>query len=876
LAIAVLLSIVIPGSSSAQNRETRMLITVIDQTNAVIPGASVTVIGAEPATQKADLAPVKTGDNGLATISGLTPGRYTARAEFQGFYPGVLKEVRIRPGDNRHIIVLLIENFQEAVNVAQDAQAGAADRRGESFGSVLTREQMDALSDDPDEMQRQLQDMAGPGSIIRIDSFEGGRLPPKAMIKSIRVTRDQFAAENHSADGIFIEVITQPGIGPIRTNLNYNLRNSSMSARNAFTPTKGDDQDQNYWFNVGGGLIENKVSFSIGAYGNSSFDTPNLAVARPEGTRIETLKQRMPRENVSLSGRLDYAVTRDQTLRFSYNQNDFVAKNQGIGGFNEPERAHINENHTHTFRVQEVGPLGRRLFMNTRLNIGWSDWESRSVVEARTITVLDQFSSGGAQRAGGRHSRDVNFGGDLDYVRGTHSVRVGMQIDANWFRSDDTSNYLGTYTFETLEAFNAGRPRSYTQRIGDPNIRYFNLQTALYIQDDIRIRRSLTLTPGLRYERQSLAGGNGNIAPRAGLTWAPFKNGKTTLRTSWGVFYDWFQTNTYEQTLRVDGVRQRELNILNPAYPDPAGSITSVAAANRYQLAPDLKLPKSSRVSAGVDYAFSPRLRVNATYRYVKQTEMLRGLNLNSPIDGVRPHPQFANIVEVVSDGKGRQHLLQLGGNTAPPQPPPGNAPRWDFKRFAFYGNYTLGLNNNNTDGPFSTPANGSLADEWGTAAAHATHRYFGGFYTGAFRDLGVQVWVNGSSAIPYTIQTGRDDNGDLIFNDRPIGVARNTGRTTAQYQLGLWTGYSFTFGPRLQLPPGVMFSPGSGGGVQVTTFTPPEQGRYRMSINLQVQNLTNRANYIGYSGTLSSPFYGKPTQAQNARRIMLGMGLGF
>ena len=246
----------------AQQRDTRMLITVIDQTNAVIPDATVTVLGAEPATQKVELPPVKTTAAGLATIGGLTPGRYTARAEFPGFYPGVLKEVRVRQGDNRHIIVLLIENFQDSVNVSQDAQSGAADRRGDAFGSVLTREQMDALSDDPDEMQRQLMEMAGPGATLRIDSFEGGRLPPKSQIKSIRVTRDQFAAENHSADAFFVEVITQPGIGPIRTGLRYGLRNSAMSARNAFHTSKGDDQDQNYGFNIGGGLIQNKASFS--------------------------------------------------------------------------------------------------------------------------------------------------------------------------------------------------------------------------------------------------------------------------------------------------------------------------------------------------------------------------------------------------------------------------------------------------------------------------------------------------------------------------------------------------------------------------------------------------------------------------------------
>ena len=93
----------------------------------------------------------------------------------------------------------------------------------------MTREQIEALSDDPDEMAQQLQDMAGGNAVIRVDSFEGGRLPPKSAIKAIHITRDAFAAENHFAGGLFIDIITQPGIGPLRTNINMRLRDGALS-----------------------------------------------------------------------------------------------------------------------------------------------------------------------------------------------------------------------------------------------------------------------------------------------------------------------------------------------------------------------------------------------------------------------------------------------------------------------------------------------------------------------------------------------------------------------------------------------------------------------------------------------------------------------
>ena len=402
----------------------------------------------------------------------------------------------------------------------------------------------------------------------------------------------------------------------------------------------------------------------------------------------------------------------------------------------------------------------------------------------------------------------MNFASDLDYVRGIHSIRVGTAIDFNSFRSDESDNYLGTYTFESLEAFDAGRPRSYTRRIGEPNVRYVNLQGAFYVQDDIRIRRNLSMTPGVRVETQNHI--KGVVAgPRFGATWAPFKNGKTTLRASWGVFYDWLATNTYEQTLRIDGFQQREINIANPLYPDTPLDIAGVTPADRYLLDPALKHPQNSRVSAGVDYAFSPRYRVNATYRYIRGDGLLRGLNLNAPVDGLRPSPQFGNVIQVVGDGQiatarvelRRPDELSAGAGTE--QPGAGISggsissatTRWPERE-----------QRRRRRSACLRP--GISISSGATPPSHARHRFNGGFLTQAFRDLAMQVNVNGNLGTTYSIQTGVDDNGDLIFNDRPAGIARNTLVTPETWTLNMFTGYSFTFGPSIQLPPGIQFGP--------------------------------------------------------------------
>jgi hypothetical protein len=873
-------------------------VTVVDQTNAVVVGATVTVTGVDDTTKRASVPPTQTIDAGMATIPGLAPGRYTIDVEFPGFEKRTLSDVRIRAGDNRQVAVLAIGKMEAAVTVEQDKQQAASDRNGPSFGTVLTRDQIDALSDDPAILQQQLQDMAGPGAVIRIDGFEGGALPAKAMIRSIRISRDQFAAEFHSAGGVSIEIITQPGVGPLRYFSNALMRGSSLSGTSPFVPVRGPEQNINYGFGLGGTIVKDKSSFFLNVFGIDAYDTPNLNAVIPAGTISRALNLKAPRDNLFVNSVFDYAVTLDQTLRFGYNLTHVANDNLGVGGYNGPDRAYSSDTAVNTIRVQQFGPVGRRAFSRSRIQLIQSDTSSQSAVEAPTIQVLDSFTSGGAQQAGGNHATTLDVASDLDYVVGRHSLRTGFVFDATHYRSDATSNYLGTYTFESLAAYEANQPSTYIQRIGDPSIAYGNVQAGFYVQDDIRVRKSLSVTPGLRYELQSHVRDRANIGPRFGFTWAPTTGGQTTIRGSAGIFYDWLPTSTYDQVVRLDGFHQQEINVADPSFPVDEGTAT-VPPVNRYALSPNYDAPRITRFSTGLDQAIRKVSRVSVTYSYLRGSRLARGLNVNPAIDGVRPDPTFANVIDVVPDAASRQHELRFDASINPGAmlPLPPSAPRINWKRTTVFANYTLSSLQNNTDGPFSPPPTGTLATEWGPGSGGSgssgtnipgliafggapttvdvRHRLNANVNNQVVRNFTLSIGVNASSAPPYTLLTGEDTNGDGIFNDRPAGVGRNTLRASGQITLNMFAGYNFAFGhASAPLPPGIgVFGSGAAAQVRSVDLGP---ARYRLQVFVQAQNLTNEANYLGYSGTMTSPFFGKPTAVSGMRKIDFGINFGF
>ena len=116
-ALVVLVSFVSPAPTAAQSPAPAgtLVVTVVDSTGAVLPGATVTVTGIEAANKAAVIEPVKATDQGVATIAKLAAGRYAVKAEFAGFETRTLPDVRIRNGNNKQVVMLPIEGHKETV-----------------------------------------------------------------------------------------------------------------------------------------------------------------------------------------------------------------------------------------------------------------------------------------------------------------------------------------------------------------------------------------------------------------------------------------------------------------------------------------------------------------------------------------------------------------------------------------------------------------------------------------------------------------------------------------------------------------------------------------------------------------------------------------
>jgi len=817
-----------------------LIVTAHDALDSFLPGATVTVV--RSTAQSGEPLVVVTNATGEAVINPLAPGHYVVEVALPGFESGTI-DVEVSKGQTvRRVIKLAIGGFTEEVAVkGNDAEAQGTD----GFAEALSVDEIDQLPDNSDELTDMLQQMAGAEAEFRVNGFQGDQLPPKAQIQAIRIRQDPFAADSHGAGRPRVEIITKPGSTSWTHEVDAGLRDQSLDARNALAPERGQGQTRRASWSFSGPLIKNKTSLSARVFANSVFEAQTIVATDASGTFHDVVSRERGRFDADV--RVEHALTGTQTLRVEYQRRNDTGDNLGVGDFDLPERAYADDRVRRVFRVSETGTVGTKVFNEFRVELSDDIQNTQSLSNARTIDVQNAFTAGGAQRQGGVRNRELEVANSLEFAASDHHrIRVGFEGELGRSTSDRRNNTAGTFTFASVEDYEAGHPLQFVQRTGDPRLEYSRYEFSWWAQDERHLGDDLQIGIGLRHDFQGFLDDRANFAPRFSAAWTPFGRDKTTIQAGAGVFNEWYSPDIYEQTLRLNGERQRDLIVRNPGFPDPLGegADLELPPPSVIRAASDLHMQTARRVSLGVEHRATKqiRLRLNLFGQFTRNR--FRSLNVNAPVDGQRPNPAFERITEIRSTGRAEARGFDASVRMQSEGKGPSGMLRYRYAR-----------DWNDADGALSLPADsGNLAAEWGPASGDIRHRLFGYVRTPLPFGLRTSISANVQSGAPYTIRTGFDDNGDTVPNDRPAGIGRNSARGTWQKNVDLRVDWS---------PWMIEGGRGSDGARR--------SNRRGLELYARVSNLFNETNYTRFTGVLTSPFFGLPTGASSPRRFDMG-----
>jgi hypothetical protein len=654
-------------------------LVVRDATDLAIPGATVTILGAESVTRT-----VQSNDRGEAAFDNLAPGEYVAHIESPGFTSVDLTSLRVRSGaPTSRNVSLAIAALTEEIDVSppdEDTQLIGA------FTEQMTAAQIAALPDDPEELAQVLQTLIGDDADIRVNGFAGGRLPPGTQIQDVRVRYD--AASGSGNGGPRVEIRTRPGSVGWRNTFNVNMRDDSLNARNAFSGERPSGQTRQYAYTVDGPLVKNRTGVSLSIDRSDTQEQQAIRAARPDGIFSALISQPNTRTGVNVE--LEHALTNTQELRMDINLHSSNSLNQGVSEFDLPERAFSRKQSDGEIRIGHRSTIRKQWVNNLRFQYEWQRSEAESTSDALTIRVLDAFTIGGAQIHGGRRTQDFNIENELEFiVRNTHQMTFGATVRGSTYAVDEVRNTNGTYTFASLEMYQAGLPTTYTQRTINPHGSYSMQRFGWYLQDDYRVNRSVMINMALRHDVQTRLADWVNFSPRIGANWT-LPGRRTTLRASIGVWPVFYDGGLYEQTLWANGQQQRDVVISGPGYPDPFSGGVPLASqpSSIVRADPGIVMPFTRRASFGVDRTLASWARLRASYSHGLGRHLFRSRDLNAPIDGIRPEAGIRNItlLETTARSQNRSVEMNLMLNHRP-------------RRFSANIGYTFGRALNETDG---------------------------------------------------------------------------------------------------------------------------------------------------------------------------------
>jgi len=145
----------------------------------------------------------------------------------------------------------------------------STDASSNASAVVLKGSDLDALSDNPEDLQVDLQALAGPsagpnGGSIFIDGFSGGQLPPKESIREIRINQNPFSPEYDRMGFGRIEILTKPGTDKLRGSVAYNYMGDFWNSRNPYAAQKAPLQLNEFRGNLSGS-VNHRTSFTLDA-----------------------------------------------------------------------------------------------------------------------------------------------------------------------------------------------------------------------------------------------------------------------------------------------------------------------------------------------------------------------------------------------------------------------------------------------------------------------------------------------------------------------------------------------------------------------------------------------------------------------------------
>jgi Carboxypeptidase regulatory-like domain/TonB dependent receptor len=893
---------------------------IADQSGAVIPDIQITLSG------PAGLSQTSASDGqGRYTFQGLPSGAYRLQITAEGFAPYEATGLRVTSGAIlTHNIELIVAATTQEVTVADTMQLDVESANNAS-ALVLKGSDLSALSDDPDDLTEDLQALAGPaagpsGGEIFVDGFSGGKLPPKSAIREVRVNQNPFSAEYDRLGFGRIEILTKPGADRFRGEALFNFGDSLFNSRNPFVPDKPDYQRRMIEGNVGG-AITTRSSFFLEAERRDIGETSVInALVLDPSFNVTPFRDAVlsPTTNTEASVRLDHQLNSNNTLVGRYEWEQTTQNNSGLDTFSLPSRAVNTENRDQVLQITETAVLNPNAIHELRFQYRRGSNISHSVSSEPAVQVMEAFSAGGF--AAGLSSFSQNRSELTDMLtlsRNRHMVKLGGRVRGLTQLDRSVQNYNGMFTFTSLAAYRitelglrdgltpsqiralGGGASQFSMVSGDPLARVGQVDAGVFVQDDWRVLPQLTLTAGLRYEVQNNIGDRSSFALRIGFAWAPGGQGRqqarTVIRGGFGMFYDRVGANLTLEASRLDGVHQQQYLVPDPDF-YPSIPPVSYLSANLQQEAirvmdKNLRAPYTAQTALTIEHQLPKNTTVSLTYTNLRGVHTLRSRNINAPLPGTynplvpdsgsRPYGG-GNLYLYESTGTFRQNqfIVNVNARVSP--------------RLSLFGYYVWNKANSDTDGAGSFPANQyDLRTEYGRAGFDVRHRAFVGGSIAAPYGLSLSPFIVASSGGPFNITSGRDLNGDSLFNDRPawatdlsrssvmrtsyglfdtdpkpgqVIIPRNIGNSPGRFMVNLRLSKSFGFGERSSspgqaaelVPHGQPMAGAHGGHGGHSGYDGPSSGsRYSLTFSVSARNLFNTVNLAPPVGNLSSPSFG-------------------